>query len=83
MSQLPEATMQALVKEFYPYNTAFDPVADRLIDTSPPAMSMGKTPEPYDPMIDPRHVPHDPNRLYGYSSSKAVDVKPARRPGFA
>ena len=41
---LPEAAIHALVKEFY-MNTKWDPVIDRLIDTSrPPA---GLVPEPY------------------------------------
>ena len=34
---LPESALRALVAEFYPHNAVFDPVTDKLIDTSPPA----------------------------------------------
>ena len=34
--------------EFYPHNAVFDPVTDKLIDTSPPATPLCKAyPEPY------------------------------------
>ena len=34
--------------EFYPRNAVFDPVTDKLIDTSPPATPLCKAyPEPY------------------------------------
>ena len=46
---LPEAAIHALVKEFY-VNAKWDPVADRLIDTSPSPPKAGLVPEPLVPL---------------------------------
>ena len=87
IDRLPAEQMKRLCREFYPYFTEFDPVADRLIDVSPPAAPAGgPPPEPYDPKLDPRHIPHDPNRHYGYPASGKSDPNAGRlpkRPGFA
>jgi hypothetical protein len=51
------AAKHALTKEFY-YNTRYDPVADILIDISPPALKSGTPPEPYknpDPAVQAAH----------------------------
>jgi hypothetical protein len=61
--KLPEAALHALCKEFF-MNARFDPVADRLIDTSPPPQPAGVIPEPYDLRSNPNFVPIDPNRHY-------------------
>jgi hypothetical protein len=45
--KLPEAALHALTKEFF-YHARFDPVADRLVDVSPPAkVAATVTPEPW------------------------------------
>ena len=46
--KLPEAEMHLLCKEFYSHNTRFDPIADKLLDVSPPPDPPPVMPDPYD-----------------------------------
>ena len=83
--------MRALVAEFYPHNAVFDPVTDKLIDTSPPATPLCKAyPEPY---RNPKAQAIDAYRaaLAAAQPSEPVRSKPLgtlapsqpARPGFA
>jgi hypothetical protein len=83
--QLSAAQLQALAKEFFPHHVAFDPVADRLVDTSPAPTRLGTPPEPWRP--GPDYVPWDPTRpVIGPQFEKPMPQtsgKPKPRPGFA
>ena len=92
--KLPEAAIHALVKECY-MNTKWDPVSDRLVDTSPePRVVCRAIPEPYKNPDPNLQAAHEAYQAALRAAAPAPVTRPpspgsenagrfAKRPGFA